>query len=72
MKILTVQGMHCGACEKLIMMELEEVGLDKFVKNVEVIGEEKKGIFSLKEGSDETQIEQMKGVINSMEGYSVE
>ena len=63
--------MHCSACEKLIMMELEEAGLDQYVDHVEIFGEEKKGIFYLTEQADEGSIEKMKDVINGMEGYTI-
>lgn len=72
MKTITVQGMHCGACEKLIKMELEDTGLDTYVENVEIFSEEKKGVFHLKENIGDEQIEGIKKIVNSMEGYSTE
>ncbi len=71
MKTLIVQGMHCGACKKLIMMELEEVGLDALVKNVEIMEEEKKGVFHLDENISDEELEKVKSIINGMEGYTV-
>jgi len=72
MKTLTVKGVHCGACEKLIKMELEDVGLDILVEKVEIDGEKKEGIFSVKETIGKGELEEMKSIINGMEGYSVE
>ena len=72
MKTITVNGMHCGACEKLIKMELEEGGLDMYVENVEISSEEKKGVFHLNKIIEDKQVEKMKKIINSMEGYSTE
>ncbi|PIT86269.1 MAG: hypothetical protein COU33_04110 [Candidatus Magasanikbacteria bacterium CG10_big_fil_rev_8_21_14_0_10_43_6] len=72
MKTITVQGMHCGACEKLIRMELDDAGLESFVDSVEIESGEKKGIFCLKEGISEEQVEKIKQIINGMEGYSTE
>ena len=53
MTTLTVEGMHCDACKKLIMMELEDAGLDTYVENVTVASTEKKGIFQLNELFDQ-------------------
>ncbi|MFH1287047.1 MAG: hypothetical protein ABII02_04870 [Candidatus Magasanikbacteria bacterium] len=72
MKTLTVRGMHCEACKKLIIMEFEESGLGALVKDVEVTEEGKKGIFHLEEGATDKEIEKMKSIVNAMEGYSVE
>lgn len=72
MKTITVQGMHCGACEKLIKMELEDSGLDAYVESVEISSGEKKGVFHLNENIGDDQIEKMKKIINGMEGYSTE
>ncbi|NCO04691.1 MAG: hypothetical protein GW939_00925 [Candidatus Magasanikbacteria bacterium] len=72
MKKITVQGMHCGACEKLIKMELEDSGLDTYVANVEISSVDKKGIFHLNENIGDDQVEEIKTIINSMEGYSTE
>ena len=72
MKKINVQGMHCDACKKIIMMELEDAGLDSSVDNVEIFGEENRGIFHFKEGIDGEHIEKFKNIINSMEGYSTE
>ncbi|PIR76401.1 MAG: hypothetical protein COU32_02325 [Candidatus Magasanikbacteria bacterium CG10_big_fil_rev_8_21_14_0_10_42_10] len=72
MTTLTVEGMHCDACKKLIMMELEDAGLDTYVENVTVASTEKKGIFQLNEAIDEDSLEKMKSIINAMDGYSVE
>lgn len=72
MKTITVQGMHCGACEKLIRMELDDAGLGSYVEKVEIEGEEKKGVFHLKADTGDEQIEKIKQIINGMEGYSTE
>jgi len=71
MKQITVQGMHCDACKKLIMMELEDAGLEKVVLGVEVSKEEKKGVFTLNEGVSDVERDQIISTIDSMEGYSV-
>lgn len=72
MKTITVQGMHCGACEKLIRMELDDAGIESCVEQVEVQGEAKKGLFYMKEDTTEEQIDAIKQIINGMEGYSTE
>lgn len=72
MKTFIVKGMHCGACEKLITMELEEVGFDALVKEVQIDGEKKEGIFHLKDGVQDEEIEKMRVIINGMDGYFTE
>lgn len=72
MNKIIVQGMHCGACEKLIKMELEGSCLDAYLESVEIFTEDNKGVFYLKENTRDEQVEEMKKIINSMEGYSTE
>ena len=72
MKTITVEGMHCGACEKLIRMELDDAGLEFHVEKVEIQGEAKKGVFHFKADTGDEQIEKIKQIVNSMEGYSTE
>lgn len=72
MKTITVQGMHCGACEKLIRMELDDAGLESYIEFVEIEPGEEKGRFRFKKDSSDEQIEKIKQIINAMEGYSTE
>lgn len=71
MNTLTVKGMHCGACEKLIKMELEDAGLGALVENVEIDGEKKEGTFHFKETIEENELGQIRSIIDGMDGYSV-
>jgi len=64
--------MHCGACEKLIKMELEDSGLDRYVEHVEIFSEEKKGILHLSASTGDGQVAEIKKIIDNMEGYSTE
>lgn len=66
---IKVKGMHCDACKALIKMELEEVGLDKVVSSIELIGNDI-GVLTLEDASEEdkTKIEEL---INNMDQYSV-
>jgi len=71
MKQITVQGMHCDACKKLIMMELEETGLDSSVLEVNISSEEKKGVFTLIDEISDDDLGRVKSVVNAMDGYTV-
>lgn len=70
MQKITIQGMHCGACEKLIKMEIEEAGfsdaINSFTKPVN-----NQGQLILKEGVSKEEIEKIKNTINQMADYSV-
>lgn len=68
MEAITVQGMHCDACKKIIMMELEEVGLDEHVDRIEV-GNDNTGVVYLKDGVEDK--EKIVSVINAIDTYSV-
>lgn len=68
MEAITVQGMHCDACKKIIMMELEEVGLNGYVNRIEV-GEDNIGVVYLKDGIEDR--EKIISVINAIDTYSV-
>lgn len=69
---IIVSGMHCDACKKLVRMELEDAGLDSFVLNIQVDQEQNRGTLTLKDGAGENNTEEIRNVINSMEGYSTE
>lgn len=71
MKTLTISGMHCDACKKLISMELEDAGLDQHVASIEVEGDNK-GTLTLKDGVDEGIEQKVRETVNGMEGYTVE
>lgn len=71
MKELTIQGMHCDACAKLITMELEEIGLKNQIEQLALSGENR-GVLKLKEEVTEDQVTQIKETINAMEGYSID
>lgn len=72
MNTLTIHGMHCGACEKLIRMELEERALDQYIDHIELYSDQKKGIMTLTENTSEENIVQIKTVISGMDAYTVE
>jgi len=63
--------MHCDACKKLIMMELEDAGLESSVLEVEVSKEDKRGVFTLIDEVSDSDLGQIKSVINEMDGYTV-
>lgn len=71
MNTLTIHGMHCGACEKLIRMELEEHALDQYIDHIELYSDQKKGIMTLVENTPEANIVQMISVISGMDAYTV-
>lgn len=66
---LTVNGIHCEACQKLIAMDLEDAGLSEKMTGVEM-KEGNVGVVSLENVSEE-EIVRIKEVINGMEGYTV-
>ena len=68
-KTLKIQGMHCESCKTLILMELEENGFEKNVVNLELLGDDKGELIV--NNVDERQIEHIKAIINSMDGYEV-
>jgi len=70
MQQLIIQGMHCDACKKLIMMELEDASLDIFVDSISV-EDDNKGIMILKNATED-DIMKIKNSINAMDGYHVE
>lgn len=67
---LTIKGMHCNSCVALIAMELEEAG---FGENFIDIGlnKDSEGGYLILQGIDNTQLEEVIEVVNSMEQYSV-
>lgn len=71
MHLLTVKGMRCNACKKLITLELEEAGLSMFVKDVKIFEEEEKGIFYFDDRLDDDTLSRVRDIINNMDGYSV-
>ena len=71
MNTITVQGMHCDACKKLIMIELEEKKLHQFVSKIDVDSDKKQGKIYLKNKMTEEDLRQMRSIIESMDGYSV-
>lgn len=71
MKQVTIQGMHCAACSKLITLELSELGLDRHIDRFE-LEEGNKGKLFLKEDVSEEDIEKIKTCIRGLKDYSVE
>lgn len=70
MKTITVQGMHCDACKKLIMMELEDAQLDQLVGNIDVDAGSKQGVLTVQDSATDDNIAKIKRLINDMEGYT--
>lgn len=69
-KTIKVDGMHCDACKKLVMMELEENNLDQCVDSINIAGDTI-GDIILHGDSRNDDVEKIKSVINGMEGYVV-
>ena len=70
MNTLTIKGMHCDACKKLITMELEDAGLQDYVTSLELSGENM-GALTLSDSVSEEDKNRIREVINAMEGYTV-
>ncbi|OIO20385.1 MAG: hypothetical protein CO029_02475 [Candidatus Magasanikbacteria bacterium CG_4_9_14_0_2_um_filter_41_10] len=70
MTTLTVQGMHCDACKKLIMMELEDAGLGDSVVDI-TLKPENIGELQLAETVTSNDEEKIISIINTMETYSI-
>ena len=70
MTTLTVQGMHCDACKKLIMMELEDAGLGDSVVDI-TLKPENIGELQLAETVTSNDEEKIISIINAMETYSI-
>ncbi len=68
MKKIAIQGMHCDACQKLITMELEDIGLKNLVKSF-AQEEKNKGTLSLTESATEEEREKILTIINAMGDY---
>jgi copper chaperone CopZ len=71
MNTLTIHGMHCRACEKLIRIELEEHALDQYIDHIELYSDQKKGIMTLTENTSQENIAKMITVISGMDAYTV-
>lgn len=69
-KELLIQGMHCAACQALISMEIEELGLLDKILSLEIIKGDSKGKLVL-DNVSEDQIEKIKIAINSLENYKI-
>lgn len=67
-EIVTISGMHCPACEKLVRMELEEAGFGSNIKDLIIQGEE--GKLTVEVDSFE-ELVAIKNCINNMESYEV-
>lgn len=67
---LTIKGMHCAACEALITMELEEVGLADKIMSLRV-ATDNTGILELDNATDE-EIQLAKSTIQKMDSYSID
>ncbi len=68
MEKITIQGIHCDACQKLISIELEDAGLKKFVASF-VQEEENLGTLSLTEEAKKEDREKILTIINAMGEY---
>ncbi|MBI2990390.1 MAG: hypothetical protein HYY51_04390 [Candidatus Magasanikbacteria bacterium] len=71
MKQLTIRGMHCAACSKLITLELSELGLDRYLDRFE-LEEGNKGRLFLKEDISIEDLDKIKASVNSLKDYSVD
>lgn len=69
-RILTIKGIHCEACKKLIELELSDQQLDPYVDSVVITdAENKQGELRLNNVSNEV-LEKIIKTINKMDGYS--
>lgn len=68
MNKLTIKGMHCTACTKLISLELSDIGTDQYIDRFDV-GANNVGTVFLKDGVSQEDIVRMIECINAMEGY---
>ena len=71
MKQLTVHGMHCESCKKLIMMELEENNLEQSIESIEV-GDDQIGIVYLKDSISDIDLQKIKTIIAGIDEYTVD
>lgn len=71
MNLLTIKGMHCDACKKLIMMELEDHGLNNYVASLEISGENI-GALSFRDGVSDDVVLAVRKIIDDMDNYSIE
>lgn len=71
MNTLTIKGMHCDACKKLITMELEDAGLNQHVASIE-LGNNNVGRLCLRDGTESEVLNNIKKVLNGMKDYSIE
>lgn len=70
MTTLTVEGMHCDACKKLIQMELDDAGLGEAVVSM-TIQPDNIGELELSNTLSSDDEQKVKDVINSMDGYAI-
>ncbi|HBB37996.1 MAG: hypothetical protein UV82_C0006G0046 [Candidatus Magasanikbacteria bacterium GW2011_GWD2_43_18] len=70
MNTLTVQGMHCDACKKIIRMELDDAGLAEQIVDIELLPDER-GCITLQESTSPETKDHITTVVNAIEGYSV-
>ena len=70
MNTLRVQGMHCDACKKLIMMELDDAGLSSAVVHI-TLKPENMGGLELRDDLSLEDVEHVRTVIRGMENYDV-
>ncbi|MGB0757385.1 MAG: hypothetical protein ACPGO5_02925 [Patescibacteria group bacterium] len=67
---MIINGMYCAACEALITMELEEVGLADKVLSL-TLKDNNAGELELSDVTEE-EAERITKAINDMDSYSVE
>jgi len=70
MKKLTIEGMHCDACQKLITMELEDAGFDTAISVFRQIGENI-GELELADHVTDDEINKIKEIISKMDDYTI-
>jgi len=61
--------MHCDACKKLVTMELEDIGLDSSISQIDIA--DNVGTIMLDDSVSDSDIEKIKEVIGNMDDYEV-
>ena len=69
MKTLTIQGMHCDACQKLIKMELDDAGFENAIKGGRQVSDNIGELYIADNVSDD-DVRKIAEVINNMDAYT--
>lgn len=70
MKKIVIEGMHCDACKKLIMMELKDADLDTYIDSL-YLDQKNVGILTVKDNVFLENVSRIEKLINDMDGYSI-